>query len=107
MKTKKDIEAQPQFLAEPERFLDDAIGKVRENVDQFRKDAVSFVKREPEKALLSALAAGYVLRTLPVLPIVGLLARVTVGVVKPLALSYLAAKVIGSDRGRKPKGSTE
>ena len=93
-----------QLLAEPDRLLDNAIGKVRDNVDQMRKDAVSYLRREPEKALLSALAAGYVLRSLPVLPIVGLLARVTVGVVKPLALSYLVAKVIGSDRGGKHKG---
>jgi len=83
-------------LPEPDRFLDDAVESVRENAGQLRKDAISFVKREPEKALLSALALGYVLRALPLLPILGLVTRVAIGIFKPLAVSYLAAKVIGS-----------
>jgi hypothetical protein len=104
VKPKKEVGLAAQAFSEPDRFVDDAIEKFRVNAQQLRSDAVSYVKREPQKALLSALAAGYVLRTLPVLPIVGLLARVTVGAFKPLALLYLAAKVVGSSQGRANKG---
>lgn len=96
MKQGKALERGLRPFSEPDRFLNDAMESVRENAGQLRKDAISFVKREPEKALLSALALGYVVRALPLLPILGLVTRVTLGVFKPLAVSYLAAKVIGS-----------
>ena len=83
-------------LSDPDQFLDQAVERARENAERLRKDAISFVKREPEKALLSALAAGYVLRTLPVVPILGLVARVAVGVFKPVAFSYLVARAFRS-----------
>jgi hypothetical protein len=107
VKQKKVGEQEFRPFSEPERFLDDAVERVRENAGHLRKDAVSFVKREPEKALLSALALGYVLRTLPLLPILGLLTRVAVGVFKLVALSYLVTKVIGSSQRGSGKGDDE
>lgn len=100
MKTKKEIGQGSRILSDPERYVDDAIEKFRESAQQLRTDVVSYAKREPEKALLSALAAGYVLRTLPVLPIAGLLTRLTVGLFKPMALIYVAVKVIGRAQGK-------
>jgi hypothetical protein len=104
VKQKKALERELRPFSEPDRFLDDAVERVRENAGQLRKDAVSFVKREPEKALLSALAVGYVLRALPILPIAGLVARIAVGVFKPVALSYLVAKVFRSSQRLSDKG---
>jgi hypothetical protein len=107
VKQGKALERELRPFSEPDRFVDDAVESVRENAGQLRKDAISFVKREPEKALLSALALGYVLRALPLLPILGLVTRIALGVFKPVAVSYLAAKVIGFGHRRSHQDSGE
>jgi soluble lytic murein transglycosylase-like protein len=96
VKTKNPSKPMPSPLAEPDRFLDQAVARAKENVDRVRKDAVTFVRREPEKAVLSALAIGYVLRTLPILALVGFVVRLAASVAKPLAISYIAAKAFRS-----------
>jgi len=62
-------------------------------MDRCMGDAVSYTQREPEKALLSALAAGYVLRLLPLAGIVKMFIRLSLALLKPAAFIYGGAKL--------------
>ncbi len=67
-----------------EHFLQPAAARVEE----YRATAVEFARREPEKALLWAVAAGYILRLLPILRIVDLALTAVRVAWKPAALFF-------------------
>jgi hypothetical protein len=67
-----------------EEFLQPASAKLA----HYRAEAVDFARRDPEKALLWALAAGYVLRLLPITRIVGLALTMVELAWKPAVLFF-------------------
>jgi len=89
-------------LREPDRFVQETVAAARTSLDRCRSDLSAYAQLEPEKALLSALAAGYVLRMLPVAGIVRLLVRLVLGLFKPAALVYGGAKVWEKVRNDAP-----
>ncbi len=80
-------------LKYPDRFIVENFGAARASVDRTVKDAAAYAKLQPEKALLWAMGAGYVLRMLPLTGILGGLIRLVLGLARPAALIYGAAKV--------------
>jgi hypothetical protein len=80
-------------LREPDRFLQETVAGARADWERCRSDLTHFAQREPETALLSALAAGYLLRMLPVAGMVRLSVRLALALVKPAALVYGGAKI--------------
>lgn len=80
-------------FADPDRFLKDTYESARTGVDRCVGEAADYAQREPAKALLSALAAGYVLRMLPVGGLVRMLISLLSLLVKPAVLCYGGAKL--------------
>ena len=80
-------------LRDPDRFLVDSVGTARANLNRCISDAAEFARREPEKALGTAVAAGYLLRMLPVAGIISLIVRVALALVRPALVIYSGAKL--------------
>ena len=62
-------------------------------MDRCLSDVTAFARRQPEKALLSALAAGYVLRMLPLMGLARFFIRFALCLLKPAAFIYGGAKL--------------
>jgi hypothetical protein len=80
-------------LCDPERFIQETATAVRASFCHRVEDVKDYARQQPEKALLSALAAGYVLRGLPVFRIGSTFLRILVTLAKPVGIVYGAAKV--------------
>jgi len=96
MATKKygdGLEPSRPALAQPDRFVQETLAAARAQVERGVTDVTRYARQSPEKALLSALAGGYILRMLPVRCILGGFVRLTLMLLKPAALIYGAAKL--------------
>lgn len=80
-------------MKDPEGFIAENFTAARAGVERSVKDATAYAQLQPEKALMWAVGAGYFLRMLPLMGIVGALVRVLLALLKPAALMYGAAKV--------------
>lgn len=80
-------------FAEPERFIEQTVSTARTSVARSVDDAVAYTQLYPQRAIVSAFAAGFALRVLPTGRIVGGLARLSLAVLKPVALIYGVAKL--------------
>ena len=80
-------------LRDPERFIQETATAFRASLDQRLNDVKDYTRQQPEKALLSAVAAGYVLRGLPLVHIGSTFVRILVALAKPVGIVYGAAKV--------------
>jgi hypothetical protein len=92
MRQQSSDKKEPTLLEEPDRFLVEVAGDVRDRTGDIVEGAVSFARREPKEALIWALAAGYVLRILPLTRIVRFFLVVALGLVKPLSFFFGAIK---------------
>lgn len=72
----------------PNASLNEFLQPAAAKVARYREEAVDFAQREPEKALLWAVAAGYGLRLLPITRIVGLALTAVQLTWKPAALYF-------------------
>jgi hypothetical protein len=93
------LERSAPALAQPDRFVQETLAAVRAHVERGVTDVTRYAQRSPEKALISALAGGYVLRMLPVTRILGGIVRLTLVLLKPAALIYGAAKLWQKTQG--------
>jgi hypothetical protein len=87
------LEPSEPTLTQPDRFVQETLAEARAQMDRCVTDITSYAQRSPEKALLSALAGGYLLRMLPVTRILGGAIRLGLTLLKPAAFIYGAAKV--------------
>jgi len=93
------LEPSGPFLAQPDRFVQETVAAARSQMERCLTDVTSYAQRSPEKALLSALAGGYVLRMLPVTRILAGAIRLVLVLLKPAALIYGAAKLWQKTQG--------
>ena len=91
--TSSFAETAASALREPDRTLQETAAAARARLDQCVGEAASYARQQPEKALLSALAVGYVLRLLPVMGIARMFLRLALALLKPAALLYGGAKL--------------
>lgn len=75
-------------LREPDRFVQETAAAARTSCGRCVDDVKEYTRKEPEKAMLSAIAAGYVLRGLPLLRIGGTVVRLLAALVKPVGMVY-------------------
>ena len=87
---------------EPAGFFQEFVTTARAGLDRRLESAADYARMEPEKALASALAAGYVLRMLPLNGILRVMLRLGLALLKPAALIYGGAKLFERARGRTP-----
>jgi hypothetical protein len=92
-----------EALREPDQFLQQTVHEARANVNRCLSDVTAFARREPEKALLSALAAGYVLRMLPVTGLARMFIRLALCLLKPAAFIYGGAKLLQKVQNNGPE----
>ena len=71
-----------------------ALTEVRTTTQRVIDQTVAYAHDHPDKALVYALATGYVLRTLPVTRVLGGILRVALPLIKPAALFYGISKVV-------------
>ncbi len=88
-------------------MLENTLSSARDQVDRCVDDVTSFARREPGKALLSALAGGYLLRMLPVTRILGVLLGLALVILKPAALIYGVATLWRKTRDEVPNSSRD
>ncbi len=74
---------------------DDLFDQARETSKRVIQECVSYARSNPDRALLTALTAGYVLRMLPVPRMLAGIVRLALPLVKPAALLYAASKAAG------------
>ncbi|MDZ4401170.1 hypothetical protein [Prosthecobacter sp.] len=74
--------------------MDGVITQARTTAQRAIDQTVAYAHDNPDKALLYALAAGYVLRTLPVTRVLGSVLRVALPLIKPAALCYGISRVV-------------
>lgn len=94
-------------LRDPDRFLQGVATTARADFDRCLGDAAAFARKEPEKALLSALAVGYVLRILPITSIVRLFFRFVLALLKPAIFIYGGAKLWRTVQPVAPSDSSQ
>ena len=61
---------------------------VKQKINDFQTQGESYVRDNPSQAVLSALAAGFVLRLLPLGAIIGALIRLVLFAVRPAIFVY-------------------
>lgn len=80
-------------LRDPDHFLIESAGAARARLDQCLGNAVTYAREQPEKALGSALLAGYVLRILPLAGLVRLVIGIVAALLKPALVVYAGARL--------------
>jgi len=95
--------AEPE--ARPNGPLDIFLQPAEAKLTRYRTEAVDFARRDPEKALLWAVAAGYVLRLLPITRILGLVLSVLQLAWMPVALFFGGRALLAKIEGSAPAGS--
>lgn len=88
-----ESETREPVIAQPDRFVQETLSSVRAQADRCLTDVTSYARSAPEKALLSAVAGGYVLRMLPLTRILSGLIRLALLLLKPAAFIYGLAKL--------------
>src|SRR5690348_6384753 len=82
-----------QSLRSFEHLIQDQISNTRALIDDNVREAEAFVRRDPTKAILWAVGAGYLLRMLPVTAIINAFVRALLAMIRPAALLFGVAKV--------------
>jgi len=73
--------------------LDALVHKAEESIVHCMHDCEDFIRRSPTKAMLGALAAGYLLRNLPLRALIVAKVRLITALAPPALVLYGAAKV--------------
>jgi hypothetical protein len=94
-------------LAPPDRFVQETYANARAKAESCLEDAAVYTRRNPEKALLSALGTGYALRLLPTTRILGGVVRLSLALIKPAAVVYGVAKLWHMSQGSLSVQSSE
>ena len=77
-----------------DQTLDSFIHKTEESITHCLHDCEDFVRKSPTKAMLGAVAAGYLLRNLPLKSILITKIRILAALAPPALVLYGAAKVM-------------
>ncbi len=88
-----EAETREPDIAQPDRFVQETLASARAQAERCLDDVTTYARNSPEKALLSAVAGGYLLRMLPVTRILGAFIRFALLLLKPAAFIYGAAKL--------------
>ncbi len=80
-------------IAQADRFAQETLSSARAHAERCLADVIDYARTSPEKALLSAVAGGYVLRMLPLTRILAALVGVALLLLKPAALIFGVAKL--------------
>ncbi|HBJ83009.1 MAG TPA: hypothetical protein DDZ88_03865 [Verrucomicrobiales bacterium] len=87
--------APSQIAAAPSLpVIDEVLTQARTTTRRAVDHAVAYAHDHPDKALLYALATGYVMRTLPVTRVLGGVLRVALPLIKPAAICYGISKLV-------------
>lgn len=78
---------------QPDHFIQETWTAARHEAERRLTEITTYTRQSPEKALLYALAAGYVLRILPTTQILGGVIRLALLLMKPAAFIYGGAKL--------------
>jgi hypothetical protein len=97
------LEPAGPVFAQPDHFVQETVAGARAQMERCLKDVTSYAQRSPEKALLSALVGGYVLRMLPLTRILSGVLGLALGLLKPAALIYGSAKLWEKTRKVVPR----
>jgi hypothetical protein len=82
-----------KFVGMPEDLAGRGIRYTKEQLDQMLEQTEEFVRENPTRSLMYALAIGVVLNRLPMGRILGGLGRLALVAVKPAILIYGASKL--------------
>ncbi len=80
--------------ASPLPVVDEVLTQARTTTQRAIDQTVAYAHDNPDKALLYAMAAGYVLWTLPVTRVLGSVCRIALPLIKPAAFFYGISKVV-------------
>ena len=86
-------QAAPSGLCDPDRLVRDAATAIKGSLEHGLDTVKDYTRNEPERALISALAAGYVIRSLPLASVASSLFSVVFALAKPVAVVLAGAKV--------------
>ncbi len=81
-------------LHQPTELAREAFASLRTKCGPYFEEVQNYVIAEPQKALLSAVAVGYVLRVLPVVRIASTLLRIAAALAVPAAVVFGGARVL-------------
>lgn len=87
------------LVVQPSPVIDEMLVQARTTTQRAIDQTVHYARGHPDKAMLYALAAGYVLRTLPVTRVLGGVLRIALPLIKPAAVLYGISKVMVKKRG--------
>ena len=72
----------------PDPFMSEDINNVKEKINDFHAQTEDYVRANPTQAVFSAVAAGFVLRLLPIGAIVGAIVRLAFFALRPAVFIY-------------------
>ncbi len=68
--------------------MSDEFNQFQEKANEYHKQGEEYVRANPTQAVLSAVAAGFVLRLLPIGALVGALVRLAIFALRPAVFIY-------------------
>src|SRR4051794_37098299 len=81
------------LLANPDRFMEETYDSAKSTIKEYAEGLSEFTQRNPQQALISAVAVGYALRLLPTTRILSGVVGLGLALVKPVALIYGVSKL--------------
>ena len=87
--------------------MSDEFNQFQEKVNDYHAQGEEYVRANPTQAVLSAVAAGFVLRLLPIGALVGALVRLAVFALRPAVFIYGAVALYKHFQGAAPQTTDE
>ena len=84
------------------RSMSDESNQFQDKVNDYHAQGEEYVRANPTQAVLSAVAAGFVLRLLPIGALVGLLTRLAIFALRPAVFIYGAVALYKHFQGAPP-----
>jgi hypothetical protein len=91
--TERMGEETQSLLANPDRFMEETYDSAKSTLKEYVDGVSEFTQRNPQQALISAVAVGYALRILPTTRILSGVVGLGLALVKPVALIYGVSKL--------------
>ena len=85
-----------------QRSMSDEFNQFQEKVNEYHTQGEEYVRANPTQAVLSAVAAGFVLRLLPIGALVGALVRLAIFALRPAVFIYGAVALYKHFQGAAP-----
>lgn len=82
-----------QFAGSPSELAERGMRYTKDQFDEILQQTEDYVRQNPTKSMLYALAAGFLLNRLPIARLVGGVVRLALVAIKPAVLAYGATKV--------------